>query len=112
MGEDEDGEWLGEGENEPKEATEPIKKVDNEYEELEIDHGSKKRRDDHLIKRDHVDRRTYIVNKLYDNLGDEENNKIDRIPQVFPMEENDDQYEKVKKHLFNLTIIRKSKITL
>jgi hypothetical protein len=96
MGEDEDGEWLGEGENEPKEATEPIKKVDNEYEELEIDHGSKKRRDDHLIKRDHVDRRTYIVNKLYDNLGDEENNKIDRIPQVFPMEENDDQYEKVK----------------
>lgn len=95
MGEDEDGEWLGEGENEPKETTEPIKKVDNEYEELEIDHGSKKRRDDHLIKRDHVDRRTYIVNKLYDNLGDEDNNKIDRIPQVFPMEENDDQYEKV-----------------
>lgn len=73
-------------------------RLGNEYEELEMpDVAVGRRSEDAVIKRDHVDRRTYIVNKLYDNLNEDAPSAAPstRIAQVFSMDENDDQYEKV-----------------
>lgn len=66
-----------------------------------------------LLKRDQIDRRTYIVNKLYDNLGEDaaKSNIKEEHKTVFPIE-SDDQYEKVRYLLELLKILNNSNLRI